>query len=157
MTAVEGERDTGSPVDDQAGPAAAPEPPPAAPEPPAPVPARWNRARLAALAALLVVVGAVVGGVVGAYAVLELRPPAPPSAAAAAPAEDLADVVGTVTPAVLRIQAGAPDTGTAGTAVVLTPTGDVVTNEHLVRGESTATLISPDGRSSTARVVATDP
>ena len=56
----------------------------------------------------------------------------------------------------LRIQAGSPDTGTAGTALVLTPTGDVVTNEHLVHGESTATLIYPDGRSSTARVVASD-
>jgi S1-C subfamily serine protease len=61
-----------------------------------------------------------------------------------------------VTPAVLRIQAGAPDTGTAGTALVVTPTGDVVTNEHLVHGESTATLIAPDGRTSTARVVAAD-
>ena len=59
-----------------------------------------------------------------------------------------------MTPAVLRIQAGSPDTGTAGTALVVTPTGDVVTNEHLVHGESTATLIHPDGRSSTARVVA---
>ena len=56
----------------------------------------------------------------------------------------------------LRIQAGAPDTGTAGTALVVTPTGDVVTNEHLVHGESTATLLPPDGRPSTARVVATD-
>ena len=66
------------------------------------------------------------------------------------------DVVAAVSPAVLRIQAGDPDTGTAGTAVVLTPTGDVVTNEHLVHGETTATLLAADGRPSTARVVATD-
>jgi putative serine protease PepD len=32
----------------------------------------------------------------------------------------------------------------------------VVTNEHLVHGESTATLIHPDGRTSTARVVKAD-
>ena len=64
--------------------------------------------------------------------------------------------VAAVTPAVLRIQSGAPDTGTAGTALVVTPTGDVVTNEHLVHGETTATLIGPDGRNSTARVIASD-
>ena len=68
----------------------------------------------------------------------------------------LVTAVDAVTPAVLRIQAGSPDTGTAGTALVVTPTGDVVTNEHLVHGESTATLIHADGRTSTARVVASD-
>jgi putative serine protease PepD len=101
----------------------------------------------------------VAGGVVGASTVLVLRPAVPPgpSVAVAPPAPaTLIDVVAAVSPAVLRIQAGAPDTGTAGTAVVLTPTGDVVTNEHLVHGETTATLLAADGRPRTARVVATD-
>jgi putative serine protease PepD len=148
MTAVEGDRATGSPIDEPAGPAA---PPP----PPAPVAGRWWRTRLVAGAVLVGValLVAVAGGVVGALIVLGLRPPTPSPAAPA----DLATVVGQVTPAVLRIQAGPSDTGTAGTAVVLTPTGDVVTNEHLVHGESTATLIAPDGRRSVARVVAADP
>ena len=92
------------------------------------------------------------GGVVGAWAALTLRPPVPPPPAPTP--TGLLDAVSAVAPAVLRIQSGAPDTGTAGTALVVTPTGDVVTNEHLVHGESTATLIAPDGRSSTARVVA---
>ena len=39
---------------------------------------------------------------------------------------------------------------------MLTPTGDVVTNEHLVHGEATATLIAGDGRHLAARVVAQD-
>jgi putative serine protease PepD len=146
MTAVEGDLVTGSPIDDPAGPAASP-PPPAAPA------RRWRRATIAAAVLLVAVVSAVAGGVVGALTVLALRSPAPLPPAPV----DLASVVGQVAPAVLRIQAGAPDTGTAGTAVVLTPTGDVVTNEHLVHGESTATLIAADGRRSVARVVRADP
>jgi putative serine protease PepD len=150
MTAVEGDRATGAPIDDPAG-----EPPP-----PAPSVARRRRRRRRWVGQLLAaVVFVVAGGAVGAATVLLLRPPAPePSVSAppsAAPAS-LMDVVAAVSPAVLRIQAGAPDTGTAGTAVVLTPTGDVVTNEHLVHGETTATLLAADGRPSTARVVATD-
>jgi putative serine protease PepD len=147
MTAVEGDRETGAPSDDPAGQA----PPPPSP---APAPRRWWRIRRVLAAALLVVLG----GVVGASTALVLGPEVGPPAGAASVATpaDLADVVAAVAPAVLRLQAGAPDTGTAGTAVVLTPTGDLVTNEHLVRGETTATLITADGRRSTARVVATD-
>lgn len=149
MTAVEGDRATGAPMDD---------PEAQAPPPPPPTARRRRRRRRwigQLLAALLFVVA---GGVAGASTVLALRPPgaaAPPASAASAPAS-LVDVVAAVSPAVLRIQAGNPDTGTAGTAVVLTPTGDVVTNEHLVHGETTATLIAADGRPSTARVFAAD-
>ena len=127
----------------------------ASPEPPASVPAgrpARRRAWRVAGAVLLAVLLTTGGGVVGAWAALTLRPPAPPPPAPTP--TGLLDAVGAVAPAVLRIQSGAPDTGTAGTALVVTPTGDVVTNEHLVHGESTATLIAPDGRSSTARVVA---
>jgi putative serine protease PepD len=145
--------------DDPAGqvPAASDEPAGRPPPPalPAAAPRRWWRSRRLLAAAVLVLVGGLVGGVAGASTVLALRPAVDAAAPVATPA-DLADVVAAVAPAVLRIQAGAPDTGTAGTAVVLTPTGDVVTNEHLVRGETTATLITGDGRRSTARVVATD-
>src|ERR687890_1940353 len=148
MTAVEGDLATGSPIDDAAGPAASPPPPP-----PAPPARRGGRTTVGAVALLIAVVSSAAGGVVGALTVLALRTPAPPPPAPA----DLAAVVEQVAPAVLRIQAGAPDTGTAGTAVVLTPTGDVVTNEHLVHGESTATLIAADGRRSVARVVRADP
>lgn len=127
-----------------------------APGPAQPVPAgRPARRRVwriagALLLAVLLTTG---GGVVGAWTALTLRPPAPPPPPAPTPT-GLLDAVNAVAPAVLRIQSGAPDTGTAGTALVVTPTGDVVTNEHLVHGESTATLIAPDGRRSTARVVA---
>ena len=150
MTAVEGVRATGAPIDDPVGLA----------PPPAPPAARRKRRRRRWIGQLLAaVVFVVAGGVVGASAVLLLRPsaaPATPASPAAAAQRGLVDIVAAVSPAVLRIQAGAPDTGTAGTAVVLTSTGDVVTNEHLVQGETTATLITADGRPSTARVVAAD-
>jgi putative serine protease PepD len=123
--------------------------------PPAQRPPR-RRGRLVLAAALLAVLSAVLGGVVGGLVVLHDRPAAAAPPPPAAAPNGLVDAVGTVLPAVFRIQAGAPDTGTAGTAVVLTSTGDVVTNEHLVHGETTATLIAPDGRKSTARVMASD-
>ncbi len=134
-----------------------PAPADASPGPPASVPAgrpARRRAWRVAGAVLLAVLLTTGGGVVGAWAALTLRPPAPPPPAPTP--TGLLDAVSAVAPAVLRIQSGAPDTGTAGTALVVTPTGDVVTNEHLVHGESTATLIAPDGRSSTARVVASN-
>ena len=147
-------------ADGQPDEAPLPEPPassepPTSSEPPASVPAgrpvrrrAWRVAGAVLLAALLTTGG----GVVGAWAALTLRPPAPPPPAPTP--TGLVDAVSAVAPAMLRLQSGAPDTGTAGTALVVTPTGDVVTNEHLVHGESTATLIAPDGRSSTARVIA---
>jgi S1-C subfamily serine protease len=127
---------------------------PQAEVPPAQAPPR-RRGRLVLAAALLALLSGVLGGVAGGLIVLRDRPAATPPPPPA-PSNGLVDAVGTVLPAMLRIQAGAPDTGTAGTAVVLTPTGDVVTNEHLVHGETTATLIASDGRKSTARVMAAD-
>jgi Trypsin-like peptidase domain len=147
-----------SPPDDDAAPPAAhdpddPAPPPPA-DPPAPAVPPRRRGRLVVGALLLAVLLTAGGGAVGAWAALTFRPPATPPPAPAP--TGLIAAVAAVTPAVLRIQSGAPDTGTAGTALVVTPTGDVVTNEHLVHGESTATLIGPDGRNSTARVIASD-
>ncbi len=147
-----------SPPDDDAAPAAAqdtddPAPPPPV-DPPAPAVPPRRRGRLVVGALLLAVLLTAGGGAVGAWAALAFRPPAAPPPAPAP--TGLIAAVDAVTPAVLRIQSGAPDTGTAGTALVVTPTGDVVTNEHLVHGESTATLIGPDGRNTTARVIAAD-
>jgi Trypsin-like peptidase domain len=147
-----------SPPDDDAAPAAAQDPddpaPPPPVDPPAPAVPPRRRGRLVVGALLLAVLLTAGGGAVGAWAALAFRPPAAPPPAPAP--TGLIAAVDAVTPAVLRIQSGAPDTGTAGTALVVTPTGDVVTNEHLVHGESTATLIGPDGRNSTARVIASD-
>ena len=145
----------------------APTSPPAAPSRAVPPPSgaaaaprrvgRRRRLPWALAAGLVGALIAVAGGLVGAALVLLLRPTPPPPPPAPAASTDLADAVAAVTPAVWRIQAGDPVNGTAGTAVVLTPTGDVVTNDHLVNGEKTATLIAADGRRVEARVVGTDP
>lgn len=156
MTAVEGDRAAGSPIDDPADPSLSSPSDTSPAEPPAGAPSARGRRRRRAWLALAAALIAVAGGAVGAAAVLLLRPPVPPAPPPAPAPVDLADVVASVAPAVWRIQAGAPDTGTAGTAVVLTPTGDVVTNEHLVHGEKQATLIAGDGRRVVARVVAAD-
>ena len=85
MTAVEGDRETGSPTDDPVGRVPAP-PPPARSR-------RWRRLRRLTADLLLVAVGGVVGGVAGAAIVLAVRPAVtPPPAPIAAPAS-LADVV----------------------------------------------------------------
>jgi len=134
-------------------PPAADAPPPAVPPPPPPAGPAAPRRRLRLLAAVLAaVLLALGGGIVGALAALSLRPPPAPAPAPTG----LVAAVAAVAPAVLRIQAGDPDTGTAGTALIVTPTGDVVTNAHLVVGETTATLIFPDGHSSPAQVLKVD-
>jgi putative serine protease PepD len=149
-----------TPADEAAPPPAPdpdePSPPPVAPPAAVAPQAPRRRRRVVIGAVLLAVLLTAAGAAVGAWAVLNLRPTPPPVPAPTPAPAGLVTAVDAVTPAVLRIQAGSPDTGTAGTALVVTPTGDVVTNEHLVHGESTATLIHSDGRSSTARVVASD-
>jgi len=141
-----------APDGEPASPAAV-APPPAVPPPAVPAGSAAPRRRLRLLAAVLAaVLLALGGGIVGALAALSLRPPPAPAPAPTG----LVAAVAAVAPAVLRIQAGDPDTGTAGTALIVTPTGDVVTNAHLVVGETTATLIFPDGHSSPARVLKVD-
>jgi putative serine protease PepD len=159
--AADGEHDEPAPAgpDEDRPVAAGPDrdDPPVPPAPAVPPQPRRRRGALvgAVLLALLLTIG---GGVVGAWAALTFRPgPPPPPASAAVPAPTgLVAAVEAVAPAVVRIQAGEPETGTAGTALVVTPTGDVVTNAHLVLGETTATVIFPDGRSSPAQVVKVD-
>jgi len=158
MTTVGGDRATGAP-NDMASPVTpdsleAPDPTPSSHDSQPPDRRRPRHVRLVAAAVLAGLAVAGVGGAVGGLTVLALRPAAVAQAPAAA--TDLTAVVDVVAPAVVRIQAGDPDTGTAGTAVVLTPSGDVVTNEHLVAGQNTATLVAADGQRSLARVVASD-
>src|SRR5918994_73080 len=143
MTTVGGDRATGAP-NDMASPVTpdpleVPDSTPSSHDTPPPGRRRPRHVRLVAAAVLAGLAVAGVGGAVGGLTVLALRPTAVAQAPAAA--TDLTAVVDVVAPAVVRIQAGDPDTGTAGTAVVLTPSGDVVTNEHLVAGQNTATLV----------------
>ncbi|MET7998449.1 trypsin-like peptidase domain-containing protein [Amycolatopsis sp. NPDC005232] len=110
-----------------------PAPPPNPQEPP-----RRKRPLRAVLISLgLVVLLALVGVAVGHYAWGPKTPPAPPVAQVRAqPAFDVASVVAKVSPAVVDIdvELGLEGGGAAGTGIVLSDDGLVLTNNHVVEG-----------------------
>ncbi|MDE2018537.1 MAG: trypsin-like peptidase domain-containing protein [Hyphomicrobiales bacterium] len=69
----------------------------------------------------------------------------------------IARVVETVGPATLRIEVGAGGRGGAGSGVVVSPDGLVLTNSHVMAGAKRARLRLPDGRDFTARALGDDP
>ncbi|MEX2547857.1 MAG: trypsin-like peptidase domain-containing protein [Chloroflexota bacterium] len=82
-------------------------------------------------------------------------------------ATDLTDVVATATQSVVTITSqamsqgrfspfGVPSTG-VGSGVVVTASGLILTNNHVVEGARTLTVATADGQELTATVVATDP
>lgn len=89
------------------------------------------------------------------------QPTAAPSASQlAGPALDVAGVVARIEPAIVTIHASATQ-GTvtsmsAGTGIVLTPDGTIVTNAHVVQGATTIQVTGSDGKQHTARVVGAD-
>jgi S1-C subfamily serine protease len=66
---------------------------------------------------------------------------------------ELADAVARVGPTVVRVQTGA---GSQGSGVILEPSGLIVTNNHVVRGERTVSVETSDGRRIPAEVVTAD-
>ncbi|WP_326565464.1 S1C family serine protease [Amycolatopsis rhabdoformis] len=110
-----------------------PAPPPESGEPP-----RRKRPLRAVLISLgLVVLLALVGVAVGHYAWGPKAPPAPPaSQVRATPPFDVAAVVAKVSPAVVDIDVdlGLEGGGAAGTGIVLSADGLVLTNNHVVEG-----------------------
>ena len=149
------------------GPAATPPPPPApaAPERPSFFHARGT------LAVMLCV--ALLGGVVGAAATKVLDDDSATTIRSSAGAGagrsiqlsgdklDVAAVVAKVEPAVVSIQSGfggfRGGTG-AGTGVILSSTGEILTNAHVVNGATTVRVtLAGESQSRTAEVVGTDP
>ena len=134
-------------------------------------PARALRPRLARAAPLLVV--ALVSGVTGSAAtrVLDDERADPAGAGAATPAPlsrslrldgetlDVASVVAKAGPAVaaIHVDYGRPGGGGAGTGVVLTPEGEILTNAHVVDGASTVRVtLAGESQARSAQVVGTD-
>ncbi|MGI9023703.1 MAG: S1C family serine protease [Acidimicrobiales bacterium] len=152
------EREYGSPTFERHGGPPTFELPPPPPIPPgagASVPPGGSRRavprRLAAVfAALALLVGAVIGGVVGANTVddtstVQTAGPSFNSSSLATP-QDIQGVLAKVEPGVVFIRTQAsrlgrffPESG-AGTGMILTPDGEVLTNAHVVEGATSITV-----------------
>ncbi|MEW6583510.1 MAG: trypsin-like peptidase domain-containing protein, partial [Actinomycetota bacterium] len=116
--------------------------------------------RRAGLAALAIAALAAAGGV-GALTATLVRDPAPatdttgnrPVSTTPTGLLSLPTAIATVEPSVVLIQGGAAQ----GSGVITAPRGLIVTNEHVVSGETTVTVITADERRIPARVAYTDP
>jgi len=147
--------------------------PPPVPPSPAPAPRAWGRGAVgAALAAV-----ALVAGSAGSLLTMALdggggstAPAAAPAAPAAAggrpssqlggPGLDVAAVVAKAGPSVVAVSVsyGARGASGAGSGVVLTAGGEVLTNAHVVEGASAVRVtLAGEAQSRPARVVGTDP
>ena len=152
--------------------------PPAGPPPPgdAALPPRRPaaRGRFAAILAATALAAGAVGGVVGANltddrapvtatATTGQRTSLGASATIAGPALDTAGILAKAGPAVVTIRASGPAGSGAGTGIVLTADGEVLTNAHVVRNATTirvrlegesqsrvATLVGSDGENDLA-------
>ncbi|NMH96379.1 trypsin-like peptidase domain-containing protein [Pseudonocardia acidicola] len=110
--------------------------------------------RYTALVAALVLMS-VIGGVSGAVGMHRLDQAATGWTSPAGPM-NVPAVVAAVQPAVMRIEVTVSAGRMAGSGIVLTPTGDLVTNAHVMQDATAARLTGLNG-TYTARVVAKSP
>jgi S1-C subfamily serine protease len=141
------------PAADQPAPPPPLLPPPgsSAAPPPGAAAGRISRRLAGAGAALALLVGAVIGGVVGANTVDSYQPPAsraaPSNNSSVLPrTSDVQGVLAKVEPGVVFVRTQAsrggrffPESG-AGTGMILTPDGEVLTNAHVVEGATSITV-----------------
>jgi S1-C subfamily serine protease len=83
-------------------------------------------------------------------------PPVPDEDLLDAYSRAVTDVVDAVSPAVVRIHAKAPRGG-LGSGFVVSPDGLILTNSHVVQGAPEAQVVTPEGRTLSARVLGDDP
>ncbi|MER6916846.1 trypsin-like peptidase domain-containing protein [Streptomyces sp. NPDC000594] len=138
------------------------------PEPPAHPPAASPAPRIArarrpvALLLAVAVIAAAVGG--GTFALLDQvsGEDAPGHAAAAVQgtqvstgsAGTVAGVTQAVMPSTVEIRA---EGGSTGSGVIITPDGEIITNNHVISGSGTVSVRLSDGATRTADVIGTDP
>ncbi len=121
--------------------------------------ARWPRLLLAGLT--LVAVSAGSGGVAGHLAARADAPEsvagAPPAAEPPATGGDLVAAADLVLAGVVSVQVSGGGRGASGSGFLLDDRGHVVTNNHVVAGGGTITVVGQDGRRLTARLIGRDP
>jgi putative serine protease PepD len=149
------------PIGHAAAPGAPPPPPRSPRARPAAEPRPSGRRAGTAVFVTLAVLGAGVVGGLSARA-FDGDDPAPaavvetPAAVTtpSAPSTDgsIADEVSRAAPAVVQVQSSSGQ----GSGVIVEPSGLVVTNNHVIRGDSTVTLVTSDDRRVAATVVAAD-
>jgi len=71
--------------------------------------------------------------------------------------ESPANVIPLVAPAVVRIEVDSPPNRTPGSGIIITQSGYVITNSHVIEGNVSVALMLPGGQSYTAAVVGDDP
>ena len=132
----------------------------------APPPPRPTRGRVAALLATTALAAGAVGGVVGAK-LTDDRPVTAspsttvgravstgPSSVLAGPALDLQGILAKAAPAVVSIRASGAGGSGAGTGIILTADGEVLTNAHVVSGADTVRVrLEGESQSRSATIV----
>ena len=133
--------------------------PPRAPSAAAPARPSGRRAGTAALVTLAVLGAGVVGGVASrafdggdGTPAPAVQTPAAVTTTNATSSDSLAGVVSQAAPAVVQVQSSSGQ----GSGVIVEPSGLVVTNNHVIRGDSSVTLITADDRRVPATVITSD-
>jgi S1-C subfamily serine protease len=68
-----------------------------------------------------------------------------------------ASVIPLVAPAVVRIEVDSPPNRTPGSGIIITQSGYVITNSHVIEGNASVSVTLPEGQTYTAAVVGDDP
>ncbi|MGW1026184.1 S1C family serine protease [Streptomyces sp. NPDC002577] len=127
---------------------------------PAPAPRRRAKGPLGLLAAVAIAAAAVGGAT--AYAFQELTGKdtttvsAGTSVVAASKKGTVAGVAEAVSPTIVEISATSNSGESTGSGVIITSSGEIVTNNHVISGASTIKATTSNGKEYTAKVVGTD-
>ncbi|MEE1761980.1 S1C family serine protease [Streptomyces sp. SP18BB07] len=127
----------------------------------APAPRRRTRGPIALLAAVAFVAAAIGGGT--AYGIQELtgtnNVTSSSTSTSVVPTSQKGTVSGVATavsPSIVEINATSNAGESTGSGVIITSTGEIITNNHVISGASQIKVTTSDGKSYTAEVVGTD-
>ncbi|WP_030021034.1 S1C family serine protease [Streptomyces monomycini] len=128
----------------------------------APAPRRRARRPVALIAAVALASGLIGGGSAALIGSATDRPQASTTtpavnAGSAKSSGSVSAVAKAVTPAIVEIKARTASGESTGSGVVITPDGEIITNNHVVAGASSVEVTFSDGSKKQADVVGTDP